>query len=71
MTFRQFAKIEVNGEKEVPLYTWLKAQKKGIMGSRIKWNFTKFLINREGNVVGRYVLMATPEELAKAIRKIL
>ena len=55
VTFRQFSKIDVNGDNESPLYTFLKSQKKnGLTGSDIKWNFTKFLVDREGNVVARF-----------------
>ena len=71
ITFRQFAKIDVNGEKEEPLYTYLKSQKSGIMGSKIKWNFTKFLVNREGQVVARFAPTKTPEDLEAQIQKLL
>ncbi len=67
ITFRQFDKIDVNGTDESPLYTWLKAQKKGLGGSQIKWNFTKFLIDRNGTVVGRYAPQTTPSALAKDV----
>lgn len=71
ITFTQFAKIDVNGENEVPLYTFLKSQKGGLMGSKVKWNFTKFLVDREGNVVGRFAPTKTPEDLDSAIAKLL
>ena len=71
VTFRQFAKIEVNGKNEHPLYTYLKAQKKGVLGSNIKWNFTKFLIDREGNVVERFAPTTTPESLDEKIKELL
>lgn len=70
-SFRQFAKIEVNGANEAPLYTWLKQQKGGIFGSAIKWNFTKFLVDRQGLVVGRYAPTDTPEKLDKNIQNLL
>ena len=71
-TFRQFSKIEVNGDNEAPLYTYLKSQKKGgIMGSKIKWNFTKFLVDREGNVVDRYAPTDKPEKIEGDIKKLL
>ena len=70
-TFDQFAKIEVNGEKEEPLYTFLKSQKKGVMGSKIKWNFTKFLVDREGNVVSRFSPTDTPEKIESSIKELL
>ena len=63
ITFRQFAKIEVNGANEDPLYTYLKSQKSGVMGSKIKWNFTKFLVDRNGNVVERFAPTKTPEQI--------
>ena len=71
VTFRQFAKINVNGEDESPLYTYLKSQKGGVMGSNIKWNFTKFLIDRDGNVVERYAPTVTPEKLENEIKELL
>ncbi len=71
IAFKQFAKIEVNGGNESPLYTWLKAQKGGIGGSKIKWNFTKFLLNREGEVVARHGSTKTPEALEKEIAKLI
>lgn len=63
MTFPQFSKIDVNGDGADPLYVWLKKQKSGLAGGSIKWNFTKFLIDREGNVVARFAPQTTPEEL--------
>lgn len=70
-TFKQFAKIEVNGENEAPLYTHLKSCKSGVMGSKIKWNFTKFLIDREGNVVERFGPTVTPEKIEDQIKELL
>ncbi len=70
-TFRQFSKIEVNGDNEAPLYTWLKSQKGGLLGNKIKWNFTKFLVDREGNVVGRYDSTIKPEKIENDIKKLL
>lgn len=71
ITFRQFSKIDVNGENESPLYTWLKSQKSGMGGSGVKWNFTKFLVNKEGGVVARYAPIKTPKGLEKDIAKLL
>ncbi|MCM1058640.1 MAG: glutathione peroxidase [Firmicutes bacterium] len=71
VTFRQFKKIKVNGEGEEPLYTFLKAQKKGVMGNNIKWNFTKFLVDREGNVTARFAPTVTPEKLEEQVEKML
>ena len=71
VTFRQFKKIKVNGEGEEPLYTFLKSQQKGVMGNNIKWNFTKFLVDRKGNVVARFAPAVTPEKLDEQIKKLL
>ena len=71
VSFPQFAKIEVNGENEAPLYTYLKSQKGGLLGSKIKWNFTKFLLDREGNVVERFASTVTPEKLEEKIKALL
>ena len=71
VTFRQFKKIKVNGEGEEPLYTFLKSQQKGVMGNNIKWNFTKFLVDRKGNVVARFAPTVTPEKLDEQIKKLL
>ena len=70
-TFKQFAKIEVNGENEAPLYTYLKSQKKGVGGSKIKWNFTKFLVDREGNVTDRFGSTTTPAKIESKIKELL
>lgn len=70
-TFLMFAKIDVNGSKEEPLFTFLKTQQKGIMGNSIKWNFTKFLIDRKGNVIERFAPMTTPEQIEKRIQELL
>lgn len=71
VTFPQFAKIEVNGEGEHPLYTYLKKQKGGFLGSKIKWNFTKFLVDRNGSVVARFASTVTPEKIEAQIEKLL
>lgn len=71
VTFKQFSKINVNGKEESPLYTYLKDQKKGIFGKKIKWNFTKFLVDREGNVVERYAPTTKPEEIEDKIKELL
>ena len=67
VSFKQFHKIDVNGKNEDPLYTFLKEQKKG----RIKWNFAKFLIDREGNVVERFGSMDKPEKIDPKIAELL
>ena len=72
VTFPLMAKIDVNGANASPLYAWLKTEAKGLMGSTsIKWNFTKFLIGRDGKVVKRYGPTDTPAAIAKDIEKLL
>jgi glutathione peroxidase len=71
ITFKQFAKIDVNGQDEDPLYTYLKKQKGGLLGSKIKWNFTKFLVDRNGQVVKRYAPTTTPDKIEEDIIKLL
>jgi glutathione peroxidase len=66
-----FAKIEVNGDNAHPLYKFLKNQKSGLLGASIKWNFTKFLVDRAGNVVARHAPTASPEGLKKEIEAML
>ena len=71
ITFKQFDKINVNGDNESKLYSWLKSQKGGLGSSNIKWNFTKFLINKNGEVVERYGSAKTPASIESAIVKLL
>jgi glutathione peroxidase len=72
VTFPMFAKIEVNGANAHPLYQWLKSEKAGILGTEaIKWNFTKFLVDRTGRVVRRYAPTDTPEKIEKDIAAVL
>lgn len=71
VTFKMFKKICVNGENEEPLYTYLKSQKGGVMGNKIKWNFTKFLVDREGNVVERFAPTTTPEQIDEKVAALL
>ena len=72
VTFPLMEKIDVNGPDASPLFDWMKKEAKGIMGTTaIKWNFTKFLIDREGNVVKRYGSNDTPARIAKDIEKLL
>lgn len=71
VSFPQFAKIEVNGANESPLYTYLKSSQKGMFGSGIKWNFTKFLIAEDGTVLKRYAPTDKPEKLEKDILALL
>lgn len=72
VSFPMFAKVDVNGSTAHPLYQYLTTEAKGILGSqKIKWNFTKFLINQEGKVIKRYAPLIKPEKIAKDIQKIL
>jgi len=72
VTFPVFAKIEVNGLGADPLYDWLKSEKRGLMGTTgIKWNFTKFLIDRDGRVVERYAPTTTPDQIEKDVERLL
>ena len=69
ITFPQFAKIDVNGKNEDPLYTYLKSKKRGKLSSKIKWNFTKFLIAKDGTVLERFAPTDTPEKIDSFIAK--
>jgi len=72
VTFPLMAKVDVNGDDASPLFDWLKKEAPGLMGSKaIKWNFTKFLIDREGKVVRRYAPTDKPEAIAKDIEALL
>ena len=66
-----FKKVEVNGETAEPLFKYLREQKSGMMGDKIKWNFTKFLVDRNGNVVGRFSPTTTPEQIDAEVAKLL
>jgi glutathione peroxidase len=71
VSFPMMGKVDVNGPAAHPLYVWLKGEKTGFLGSGIKWNFTKFLIDREGAVAGRFAPTATPASLESAIEALL
>ncbi|WP_294244851.1 glutathione peroxidase [uncultured Sphingomonas sp.] len=72
VTFPVMAKIDVNGDDADPLFQWLKGQAPGVLGTKaIKWNFTKFLIDRDGQVVGRHAPTTKPEDLVEAIERLL
>ena len=72
VTFPLFAKIDVNGAGAHPLYRWLKAEQPGVLGTEaIKWNFTKFLVDRSGRVVRRYAPNDTPEKIDEDVQKLL
>lgn len=72
VTFPMFAKIDVNGDQADPLFQFLKSRSKGLLGSKsIKWNFTKFLVSRDGQKVKRFAPQATPESISPAIEEFL
>ena len=72
VTFPMFAKVDVNGPQAHPLYEFLKSEAKGLMGSKaIKWNFTKFLVGRDGTVVKRFGPQDAPEKIRSAIEALL
>ena len=70
-TFPRFTKIKVNGKEAEPLYVWLKDQKSGPLGKRIEWNFAKFLIGRDGQVLERFSPKTTPQTLQESIENLL
>ena len=69
VSFQQFEKIDVNGSKANPIYVYLKNQKAGLFGKRIKWNFTKFLVGCNGNVIKRFGPATNPLKIEKYIKK--
>lgn len=71
ITFPLFAKIEVNGRGAHPLFAWLQQQQKGLLGAKIKWNFTKFLVDKTGRVVKRYAPTTPPEAIVGDIKALL
>jgi glutathione peroxidase len=71
VTFPLFAKIDVNGDDAHPLYEWLRSEQSGLVGNKIRWNFTKFLIDTEGKVVKRYGSTTTPDKIADDIEELL
>jgi len=72
VTFPMFAKMDVNGPEACPLFVWLKGEAPGVLGSKdIKWNFTKFLVDRAGHVVERYAPTTQPEAIRAAIEALL
>jgi glutathione peroxidase len=71
VSFPMFAKIDVNGEGAHPLYQWLRQERGGLLGSAIKWNFTKFLLGRDGRVLQRYAPVVKPERLRPDIEAAL
>ncbi|MCY1722969.1 glutathione peroxidase [Prolixibacteraceae bacterium Z1-6] len=71
VTFQMFSKIDVNGKTAHPIYKYLKNELGGVFGSKIKWNFTKFLIDSEGNPVKRFAPTTKPEKIDKYLEKVL
>src|SRR5918999_1087241 len=71
VSFPMFSKIDVNGDDAHPLFRWLREEKGGVLGSAIKWNFTKFLVGRDGQVLRRYPPTTKPESLTDDIEKAL
>jgi glutathione peroxidase len=71
VTFPMFAKVDVNGSQAHPLFNHLKSAKSGLLGPSIKWNFTKFLVDRSGQVTGRYAPTATPDGMRRDIEALL
>ena len=71
VSFPMFSKIDVNGSDAHPLFQWLRTQKGGLLGHKIRWNFTKFLVGKDGKVIGRYAPTTTPEKIADDIEKAL
>ncbi|HYP46355.1 MAG TPA: glutathione peroxidase [Propionibacteriaceae bacterium] len=71
VTFPLFAKIDVNGEQAHPLFRWLRQEQSGVLGDAIKWNFTKFLVGRDGTVLGRYAPTTAPDKIADDIEAAL
>ena len=71
VSFPMFEKVDVNGDDAHPLFGWLRQEKSGLLGSKIKWNFTKFLVGRDGTVIKRYGSTTAPEKIASDIEQAL
>jgi len=71
IVFAMFEKIEGNGKNTHPLFVWLKSELSGLLGSRVKWNFTKFIIDKNGNPVKRFAPATKPEKMEPFIKSIL
>jgi glutathione peroxidase len=71
VSFQMFEKVDVNGDDAHPLYQWLRSEKSGVLGDKIKWNFTKFLVAKDGTVLKRYGSTTKPEKIADDIEKAL
>ncbi len=71
VSFPMFAKVDVNGEDTHPLFRWLKEERSGLLGGAIKWNFTKFLVGRDGRVIDRFAPTTTPDKIEPDVQKAL
>jgi glutathione peroxidase len=71
VSFEMFGKVDVNGDEAHPLFEWLRSEQGGVLGDAIKWNFTKFLVGRDGQVIKRYGSTTKPEKIAGDIEKAL
>lgn len=71
VSFPMFSKVKVNGDDAHPVYRWLRSEKKGLTGGKIRWNFTKYLVGRDGKVLSRYAPTTKPEKIAGDIEKAL
>ncbi len=71
VTFPLFSKVDVNGDDAHPVFDWLRSEKGGLLGSRIKWNFTKYLVGKDGRVIDRYAPTTKPERISADIEKAL
>ena len=71
VTFPLFSKVDVNGDDAHPVFDWLRSEKGGLLGSRIKWNFTKYLVGKDGRVIDRYAPTTKPEKISADIEKAL
>jgi glutathione peroxidase len=71
VSFPVFAKVAVNGREADPLFRWLRSEQKGLLGDRIKWNFTKFLVDRDGRVLARYAPTTDPAKIAVDVEQAL
>jgi glutathione peroxidase len=71
VTFPMMSKVEVNGDDAHPLYQWLRKEKSGLLGGKIKWNFTKYLVGKDGQVIDRYAPTTKPEKISGDIEKAL
>ena len=71
VTFRQFAKVNVNGRDAAPLFKYLKDQKHSLFGRKIKWNFTKFLVDRDGKVISRFAPITMPQDFEDEVSSLL